>query len=343
MTALGIVAIGRNEGERLRICLESALAVQAPVVYVDSGSSDGSVALAHKLGVSVLRLDPSRPFTAGRARREGFQKLLEEHRDLAEVFFVDGDCEVVSGWLETAQRFFRERPEVGAVCGRRRERFPQRSMFNRICDFEWSAPAGACLSVGGDSLFRVSAYLEAGEFNPRVPAGEEPELCLRLRAAGWLVWRLDEDMTTHDAAMIHWSQWWKRNERTGYGGYDVERRFALGMFDRLIRGAYVWSASYAAALTTVVAVMLLVRPWWSGLVVAALAGLLWTAQAVRVARHARRRGVSWRGCCEIGGLTMLSKVPIAFGAVRGVWAARRGEQARIIEYKRDESVIGGSA
>jgi glycosyltransferase involved in cell wall biosynthesis len=68
----GLVAIGRNEGERLRRCLISAQGVYDHVVYVDSGSSDDSVALAESFGAVVVVLDTARPFTAARARNAGF-------------------------------------------------------------------------------------------------------------------------------------------------------------------------------------------------------------------------------------------------------------------------------
>ena len=42
MSQLGIVTIGRNEGERLRRCLSSVVGRGMPVVYVDSDSTDGS-------------------------------------------------------------------------------------------------------------------------------------------------------------------------------------------------------------------------------------------------------------------------------------------------------------
>ena len=78
MTRVGAVAIGRNEGERLRRCLTSLLQQIARVVYVDSGSRDDSVAVAQSLGVKVVVLDTSAPFSAARARNAGFDALLPE-------------------------------------------------------------------------------------------------------------------------------------------------------------------------------------------------------------------------------------------------------------------------
>src|SRR3954469_23114936 len=123
----GVVAIGRNEGERLRVCLESALRASAHVVYVDSGSTDGSVAMARQLGAHVVELDMSTPFTAARARNAGVVKLIEIVPDVEFVQFVDGDCEIVDGWLARALSECCANPQAAVVCGRRRERFPDAS------------------------------------------------------------------------------------------------------------------------------------------------------------------------------------------------------------------------
>jgi len=214
--SIGIVVIGRNEGERLRHCLVSLNPGIFPVVYVDSGSTDSSADLARGLGATVVDLDMSRPFTAARARNEGFAKLLHLIPELEFVQFVDGDCEVVKGWMASATTFLQAHPEHAVVCGRRRERYPERSVYNLLCDEEWNTPVGDTKSCGGDALFRVSAFREVGGYRDSMIAGEEPELCLRLRTAGWRVRRIDHEMTLHDAAMTRFGQWWKRALRAGH-------------------------------------------------------------------------------------------------------------------------------
>src|SRR4051794_6544130 len=104
MSELGVIAIGRNEGERLRRCLESLSGLGLTIVYVDSSSEDGSVELARGLGAEVVELDLARPFTAARARNEGFERLGQIDPEVRFVQFVDGDCEVAGGWLDTARR-----------------------------------------------------------------------------------------------------------------------------------------------------------------------------------------------------------------------------------------------
>lgn len=216
MKRIGLVAIGRNEGERLRACLESAIATVAVAVYVDSGSTDGSTALARSLGAEVVELDLSIPFTAARARNAGFDRLIQLAPDLEFVQFVDGDCELVTGWLDRAQEELDRKPDVAVVCGRRRERFPDATIYNKLCEIEWNTPVGEAKACGGDALMRTAAVRQVGGFNPTLIAGEEPELCVRLRQQGWKIWRIDAEMTLHDAQMQHFSQWWKRSQRAGH-------------------------------------------------------------------------------------------------------------------------------
>lgn len=192
------------------------MAAAAVIVYVDSGSTDSSVAMAGQRGVAVVGLDMSLPFTAARARNAGFRELLMLSPTLPNVLFVDGDCEVAPGWPAVALVFLDSHPEVAAVCGRRRERFPERSIYNRLCDIEWDAPTGEVRYCGGDVMMRASALQAAGGYRDDLIAGEEPELCVRLRQAGWRIWRLPDEMTLHDAALLRFGQWWKRAQRGGH-------------------------------------------------------------------------------------------------------------------------------
>ena len=210
------MAIGRNEGERLGSCLRSAIGKIALVVYVDSGSTDSSLELARSIGCDTVELDLSTPFTAARARNEGFARLLELAPDIEFVQFVDGDCEIVDGWIELAQQELAAKPELAVVCGRRREKFPEATAYNRLCDMEWDTPVGEAKACGGDSMMRAWAFEQAGGFNPALIAGEEPELCVRLRQNGWKIERLDAEMTLHDAQMTGFDQWWKRSQRAGH-------------------------------------------------------------------------------------------------------------------------------
>ena len=213
---VGVVVIGRNEGNRLRRCLESVVNSVEHIVYVDSGSNDNSVEMAKEIGVSVVCLDLSKPFTAARARNAGYKKLLNLTSGLTYVQFIDGDCELDAGWLIKAKNYSHSNPNVAVVCGRLRERYPSKSIYNALFDIEWDTPLGEINACGGIALYQTKAFDDVAGFNPYMIAGEEPELCYRIREKGRKIWRLDADMALHDANMLSFKQWWKRSVRGGY-------------------------------------------------------------------------------------------------------------------------------
>jgi len=249
--SIGIVAIGRNEGERLIGCLRSARTGASYIVYVDSGSTDGSVAAAESIGATVVRLDLTQPFSAARARNQGFAALMALRPEIRFVQFLDGDCILADGWLDNALAFLGLRKDVAIVCGRRRERHPAASVYNRLCDLEWDTPVGETLACGGDALVRVEAFESVGGYRAQLIAGEEPEFCVRLRKIGWKIWRLDAEMTRHDAAMKRFGQWWVRAVRCGYAYAEVSRlhRTApLGIWRRETVRAVIWGGLLPAAI-----------------------------------------------------------------------------------------------
>jgi GT2 family glycosyltransferase len=177
---------------------------------------DRSVDIAREMGAAVLELDPRRPFSAARARNEGCGRLRQAIPGLAFVQFIDGDCELAGGWLGAAAGFIAGRPDVAVVCGRLRERDPQYSVYNMLCDFEWDQPPGETRACGGIAMVRVAAFEKAGGFRADLFSGEEGDLCARLRHAGWQIHRLTVEMALHDAAMAHFGQWWTRTLRAGF-------------------------------------------------------------------------------------------------------------------------------
>jgi len=242
---IGAVAIGRNEGERLLRCLQSLIKDLKRIVYVDSGSTDGSVEIALGMGIIVVELDMTKPFTAARARNAGLEKLLQCYPDLQYVQLVDGDCEVQSNWLEKGFDFMQKNNDYAAVCGRRRERFPKRSIYNQLCDIEWDTPSGESQACGGDALFRISALKAVDGYRNNLIAGEEPEMCYRMRQLGWKIMRLDAEMTLHDAAMTRFGQWWKRNQRAGHAyaeSYALHGNEQEHFRKKETRSIVIWSA-----------------------------------------------------------------------------------------------------
>lgn len=312
--ALDAVVIGRNEGERLVACINSLRSAVRRVIYVDSGSTDGSVDAAKALGAEVVTLDTALPFTAARARNAGLAQLGE---DTEFVQLVDGDCAIRDGWIQAALQTLSDRPDLAVVCGRRRERFPDASVYNQLIDAEWDTPPGPAKACGGDAMMRMTALREVGGYRDDLIAGEEPELCVRLRHAGWGIWRLDHDMTWHDARMTRFSQWWRRSKRAGYAfaegaalhGGPPERHWVTET-----RRAVIWGA-----VLPVVSLLggMVFAPLW-------LLLLAYPAQFLRLSAKT--------GALRAG-FSILGKFAEAWG-VLAFWADRlRGKKRHIIEYK----------
>lgn len=318
--SLAAVLIGRNEGERLIRCLASIRGQIGRIVYVDSGSTDGSVAAALAAGADVVQLDTRLPFTAARARNAGLAALREGGPLPEFVQFVDGDCEVQPGWIETARRFLEARPRAAVACGRRRERFPQASVYNRLCDAEWDTPVGEAFACGGDALMRREALDQVGGYNPSLIAGEEPEMCVRLRAKGWQIWRLDAEMTVHDAAIMRLSQWWKRMKRAGHAyaeGAHLHPGGGLGEAGQ--RRALLWGL----ALPVLAVSGTVFTPLAPGLF------LLWPLQVVRLAARDRFSHFGW----QMGFFNTLGKLAEAQGALEFHLRRLTGQRSGLIEYK----------
>lgn len=317
--SVGAVLIGRNEGARLIRCLASVQTQANPVIYVDSGSTDGSIEAARAAGAQVVILESDQPFTAARARNAGMVALLDQDVPPDLVQFVDGDCELRSDWIATATAFLSTHPEVTAVCGRRRERFPEASIYNRLIDREWDTKPGPARSCGGDVLMRLAPLAAVGGYNPQLIAGEEPELCVRLRQAGGTIWRLAEEMTLHDAAITRFSQWWKRARRAGHAfaegaalhGSPPERHNVAQT-----RRALLWGACLPLLI---LGGALVVTPW------ALVLALLWPLKILRL----MLRGVKPAQAVFL----TLGNIPEALG-VLGYYVKRiTGGQTALIEYK----------
>jgi len=312
------VAIGRNEGARLIRCLASLAADCAPVVYVDSGSTDGSVAAARAAGADVVELDMSRPFTAARARNAGLARLREIAPDTALVQLVDGDCELRAGWIAAAMAELGTDPGIAVVCGRRRERFPQASRWNRLIDAEWDTPVGEAEACGGDALMRVAALDEVGGYRDDLIAGEEPEMCLRMRRKGWRIRRIDAEMTWHDAGLTRISQWWQRNRRAGHAYAEAATLHGAGPERFRVRET-LRALFWGAAVPLVAIGGTPVTPW------ALAVFLVWPLQMLRL----RLKGFSTDQAIFLP----LGMLPEAQGALGFCLDRLRGRRRGLIEYK----------
>ncbi|MBT8416400.1 MAG: glycosyltransferase [Silicimonas sp.] len=324
MTVAAVV-IGRNEGARLVRCLTSLKDKVAQMVYVDSGSVDGSIEAAQKLGAAVVELDMALPFTAARARNSGLARFSDAGIEYVQV--IDGDCEIRDGWIEAAVAFLDAHPDVAIVAGRLRERRPDATVWNRLAHSEWNQPPGETDAVAGTAVLRLAAIREVDGYCDQLIAGEEPEMCLRLRKKGWRIWRLDREMALHDIDMTQFRQWWRRTQRGGHAfaegavlHFGEPEKYRI----RETLKALVWGALLPAAA---VFGAIFISPW------ALLLLLAWPLQVLRLTFL---RGLP----LDQSFFLTLSKLPEAQGIILYARDRLIGRRRGLIEYKLPASPSG---
>lgn len=326
---MAAVVIGRNEAARLDAALRSVQCAGLPVLYSDSGSTDKSPEAARQLGVPVIALDPSIPFSAGRGRNEGLKEALRRWPGLRFVMFLDGDCILDRDFPSAAVSTFEENPDCAIVTGHLSERFPEQSKYNRLCAIEWRSPAGPITNMnamGGIMAVRVSAFLSVGGFNLNAIAGEEPDLGARLLMAGHSIIKIDEPMATHDAQILKFGQWWKRAVR---GGHALAYRYSRHGRTRLRDGLRELVSDLFWGLMLPVTSLALLWPT-RGLSLLLLGG--YALLGWRVYRRYRSHGLSPADSLLVSRFILYSKFAHVLGFAAFCRNSLRGE-FRIIEYK----------
>ena len=327
---LSVVIIGRNEGSRLVRCLQSVQAMDYPrenvrVIYVDSASTDGSVEAARRFGCAVVELKPLKP-TAALGRNAGWRSADGEY-----VLFLDGDTVLHPGFVTEALKHL-ENPETAIVWGHRREIRPETSIYNRVLDLDWIYPPGFTEFCGGDALVRRSVLHEVNGFDESLIAGEEPEMCRRIRALGYRILHIDHAMTGHDLAMTKWKQYWRRATRAGHAYAEVSERFrnsSMPFWDedasRNRKHALFLLLTLAAAVITSV----YTESLWPASAWVCLFSLLAMRTAVKV---------KWKSSSPFtrflyGIHSHLQQIPIFWGQVQYAQRKRHGAKQELIEYK----------
>ena len=330
---LGLVVIGRNEGQRLGRCLASLRGIPN-VIYVDSGSTDGSVELAHKFGTFVMELCTPPLYTAARARNEGLAKLLSIDPNLEFVQMIDGDCEVQPGWLKAALASLKADEGLAAVFGRVRERNPEQSIYKSLCDDEWNVPVGEASGCGGNTCFRIMALKQVGLFNISLIAGEEPELAMRMREAGWRLLRIDREMMIHDIAITRFRQWWDRTRRSGHAYAEVSHmhpNIRISDWPRTARSIVAWGGVAPVMFLISVAFAITMDHWWWALAVLLI--ILWPLKMVQIALRQRRRGLPIKVAIASGVFLMIGKFPQFLGLMSYHRSRLWGKPSQLIEYR----------
>jgi len=201
--SLDVLIAARDEGAVFEKCcasVEKAVAelakrtgIRAAVVYVDSYSTDGSVAVAKRSGFRVAR-PPDWYYNCANGRTTGYLLTAGEF-----VMVLDGDMELAEGWLADGLAFLESREDAGGVAGIRDDMRLTGASFSRIPNYHRiTAPVqGVGDDVGGAFLFRRAALDAAGGFEPAVVPEEDFVLYAQIKKKGWELYRIDRPMIVH--------------------------------------------------------------------------------------------------------------------------------------------------
>jgi hypothetical protein len=328
---LSVVVIGRNEGDRLGQCLQAVANMdregfEVEVIYVDSGSMDGSIALAKAAGVHTISLISERP-SAALGRNAGWQAASG-----TVILFLDGDTVLHPRFVcDSLPEFASE--EIAVIWGHRRELYPRRSFYNRTLDLDWIYKPGLTPFCGGDALFRRHVLEQTGGFNETLIAGEEPDLCRRIRNLGYKILHVDRPMTGHDLAIFGWEQYWKRAVRAGHAYAEVSERSRgsnAPLWQDAARGNRRRALVILGSVMAAIAVSALLRDVWPLLAVALFLATL----SVRSAWLARWKSDDVVALLLYGAHSHLQQIPIYMGQLQYRRNQRKGRRATLIEYKK---------
>jgi glycosyltransferase involved in cell wall biosynthesis len=159
------------------------------VLVIDSGSTDGSVAVALERDARVLEIEPA-AFGHGRTRNLGMEATAGEV-----VCFLTQDATPVAGWLSALTRGFSLAADVGAVYGPHLAREDTPPMIARELAAFFAThegpDGGPCVQREGDQAFlsNVNAAYRRDCWEvirfPDVPYSEDQAFARAMLAQGW--------------------------------------------------------------------------------------------------------------------------------------------------------------
>ena len=316
---IGVVIIGVNVERYLADCIRSVQAADYPrerlkIVYVDGGSRDTSAEVARGFeGVQVIELNDRHP-TPGRGRNAGWKHLATPL-----IQFMDADTVLDPNWFQQAGAALDDTNV--AICGHRREKYPQKNAYHRFTEMEWHYETGPCRYFGGEVLVRRSVLEATGGFDENLVAGEDPELSYRIRQNGWQILRIDVPMSTHDINMSTFGQYLKRAYRSGYAYAEIALRFIRNPEKLWLKESIRILVKALLPIGLVVAGILTGHTGWG-----ILLGLLILGRPLfNIGRLKRGSRQPWRYVLLYTGHTALVVYPQFWGMVRYFWGRATGK------------------
>ena len=194
---LSIVIISKNEERFIGKCIESVLEAtkhieNKEIVLVDSASTDGTLEIAKRYPIKIIRIDSSASLSAAAGRYVGFLHTRGEY-----IHFQDGDSILYKEWFKNSLSFLEENPDIAGVVG-----FITQAEYDNLIVKNWIKVSkeerpGDIQYYYADILIKRDVLEKIGPFNPWLRMSEEGELSYRILNAGFKLYRLPYKMCHH--------------------------------------------------------------------------------------------------------------------------------------------------
>jgi len=143
---------------------------------------------------TLVPADPSEPSTPGAHRNQGARGATTPY-----LLFADDDVVLQEGFVNRAIALLDHEADVVAAGGRIHERqWRDGTLVREVPDLHRSGRGGPVDMLAAAWIVRRSAFESECGFDPRLPAEEDVELCLRLADAGGRIVALDTLAAYHD-------------------------------------------------------------------------------------------------------------------------------------------------
>jgi acetyltransferase-like isoleucine patch superfamily enzyme len=180
-------------------------------------------------------------------------------------------------------------------------------------------------------LVRRDALAQVDGFDPNLKAGEEPEMCSRLRATGWVIEHIDEPMTGHDLAIRTWKAYWLRAKRSGMAYAEIAHKMQKKgdlMWQNEAKRDLVHGSIYLAS-PLILAALYALSP-----LIPLIAAVLFFTLLIRTAlRSAWKAPTNHMLCMQYAVHVHLQKIPSLFGQLAWRLNHRRGGATQWVDYK----------
>lgn len=316
--AVSFVVIGRDEAAHLGASVRSLADQGIPrsqmeVIYVDSGSVDGSPEIAQRFGADRIVLLARSEASAAKARNQGARLARAEF-----IQFVDGDTTLEAGWTAHGLGVLRPAPRLAGIAGALKESMPDRNLYHRVLDLDWPSSTGPVPFVGGNAMYRRSALLDVGGFDECLGLGEEPELGVRLRERGWTLRQLSRPMARHDVDISRFADYLGQMYGNGVACGRVVRATG-GLHRGFWRDRFLGLMAWAATLF-LVPLLALLAALQSPALGAIVGSAYFVGLVVLIGSKACafvQRGLPLSAALAYALHTYFSKLPRALGALHG--------------------------